>query len=220
MNSRERFRETMSYGAPDRVPYFEEGIRRQVLKAWRKQGLSRKANLSEMFPSDERKEIEPDLEPRPKLRRWPTSIKDLDAMRRALDPHDPGRLPWRWQKRVRAWQTRDYVLMLRVHRGFFLSMGVNGWRRFREVIDLLNYSPEVVRQAMKIQGEFAASLAERVLGEVEVDAALFVEPISEIHGPLISPKMYEQFVLSSYEPLLDVLNRYGVESLFRGDGLP
>jgi uroporphyrinogen decarboxylase len=103
--------------------------------------------------------------------------------------------------------------MLRVHRGFFLSMGVNGWRRFREVIDLLNYSPEVVRQAMKIQGEFAASLAERVLGEVEVDAALFVEPISEIHGPLISPKMYEQFVLSSYEPLLDVLNRYGVETI-------
>jgi len=26
MNSRERFRETMGYGKPDRVPYFEEGI--------------------------------------------------------------------------------------------------------------------------------------------------------------------------------------------------
>ena len=30
MSSRERFRETMSYGKPDRVPYFEEGIRKDV----------------------------------------------------------------------------------------------------------------------------------------------------------------------------------------------
>jgi hypothetical protein len=32
MNSRDRFCETMRYGAPDRVPYFEEGIRDDVLK--------------------------------------------------------------------------------------------------------------------------------------------------------------------------------------------
>ena len=33
MNSRDRFRETMRYGTPDRVPYFEEGIRDDVLRA-------------------------------------------------------------------------------------------------------------------------------------------------------------------------------------------
>jgi len=37
MNSRDRFRETMNYGTPDRVPYFEEGIRKEVNRAWRKQ---------------------------------------------------------------------------------------------------------------------------------------------------------------------------------------
>ncbi len=40
MNSRERFRETMEYGKPDRVPYFEEGIRDDVLSLWRRQGLA------------------------------------------------------------------------------------------------------------------------------------------------------------------------------------
>ena len=39
MNSRERFLETMRFGRPDRVPYFEEGIRKEVVRAWRKQGL-------------------------------------------------------------------------------------------------------------------------------------------------------------------------------------
>jgi hypothetical protein len=213
MNGRERFHQTMHYGAPDRVPYFEEGIRKKVLKAWRKQGLPRGADLSELFPSDKREEIELDLEPRPKLKKWPTSLRHLDAMRRALDPSNAGRLPRKWAKRVRAWRTREHVLMLRVHRGLFLSMGVVGWRRFKEVIRLLIYDPEVVRQAMRIQGHFAARLAEKALREVDVDAAVFSEPIGENHGPLISPRMYEEFVLKSYEPVLDVLGRYGVETI-------
>ena len=67
MTGRERFRETMCYGNPDRVPYFEEGIRKEVIRAWRKQGLPTDADLSELFPSDQRKRIDPDLEPRLKL---------------------------------------------------------------------------------------------------------------------------------------------------------
>jgi len=213
MNSRERFRETMRYGRPDRVPYFEEGIRDDVLKAWQEQGLPPDANLSQMFPSDQREEIMVDLEPLPKLKRWPTSRPELEALQRSLDPYDPRRLLSKWPKRVRAWQTRDNVLMFRVHRGFFLSMGVDNWGRFTEVIRLVIEDPEFVREAMAIQGEFAARLAERVLREVEVDAAVFTEPIGGNDRPLISPRMYEEFVLTSYKPVFDVLGRYGVETV-------
>jgi hypothetical protein len=213
MNSRERFRETMRYGRPDRVPYFEEGIRDEVLKAWQKQGLPRDANLSQMFPSDQRDEILVDLEPLPKLKRWPTSRPELEALRRSLNPDDRRRLPSQWPKRVRAWQTRDHVLMLRVHRGFFLSMGVHDWGRFTEVVRLLIDDPAFVREAMAIQAELAAGLAERVLGEVEIDGAVFTEPIGGNDGPLISPRMYEEFVLTSYKPVFDVLSRHGVETI-------
>ena len=71
-------------------------------------------------------------------------------------------------------------------------------------MDLVIDDPEFVREAMKIQGEFAAGLAERVLKDVVVDAALFSEPIGGNYGPLISPQMYEDMVLRSYEPVLDV----------------
>jgi uroporphyrinogen-III decarboxylase len=50
-----------------------------------------------------------------------------------------------------------------------------------------------------------------VLREVEVDAALFSEPIGGNDRPLLSPRMYEEFVLRSYEPLLEVLRQYKVE---------
>ncbi len=213
MNSRERFLQTMRYGKPDRVPYFEEGIRREVLRSWRKQGLPRDADIAQMFPSDHREVIELDLEPRPKFSKWPTSRSDLKELFQRLIPYGRGRLPRGWAKRVQNWKNRDHVLMLRIHRGFFLSMGVYDWRRFSELMDLLLDDPEFVREAMAIQGKFAAGLAERVLKDVAVDAVLFSEPIGGNYGPLISPQMYEDMVLRSYEPVLNVLNEYGVETI-------
>lgn len=213
MTSRQRFRQTMRYGNPDRVPYFEEGIRKEVLKAWRKQGLSADADLSKLFPTDKRKRIDPDLEPRFKFAKWPTHVAELDRFERRLNPDHKWRLPGRWKKQVRAWKKRDYVLMLLVHRGFFITMGVRGWRRFTEVMELLTDKPELVRQMMRIQGQFAARLAENILRQVEIDAAIFSEPIGGNDRPLISPQMYEEIVLRSYQPVIDVLNRRGVETI-------
>ena len=213
MSGRERFRETMAYGTPDRVPYFEEGIRKEVIKAWRKQGLPGNEDLSRLFRCDRRERIEVDLDPRPDLKRWPTTMAEVDILQRYLNPDDPKRLPKKWSKQIPAWNNRDHVLMLYVHRGFFLTMGVRTWRRFREVMYLLIDQPELVSRMMMIQGEFSARLTERVLNEVKIDAAVFSEPIGGNEGPLISPKMYEDFVLKNYKPILDVLNRYNVETI-------
>jgi len=213
MNSRQRFVETMRSGSSDRVPYFEEGIRSDVLKTWRRQGLSKDADLLSMFPSDRREDIVLDLEPRPKFKKWPSSRAELAEMRRRLNPNVRSRLPSGWSRSVRAWQNREHTLMLRIHRGFFLTMGVRDWHRFMELMDLVIDDPHFVHQAMRVQGEFAASLAERVLQEVEIDAALFSEPIGGNDNPLISPQMYEDLVLSSYEPVIEVLKRYGVETI-------
>ena len=213
MSSRERFRETMGYGTPDRVPYFEEGIRKDVLRAWRTQGLAKDADLSKMFPSDFRERIEVDLEPRPKLIAKLDKIADLKKFHRRLDPLDKKRLPRRWSRRVRKWQSRDHVLMLYVHRGFFKTMGVRNWRSFSDVMMLLMDQPDVVRKRMKIQGEFSAQLTDRILQEVEIDAVVFSEPIGGNDRPLISPQMYEEFVLSNYKPVLDVLHRHNVETV-------
>ena len=211
MNSRDRFCETMRYGSPDRVPYFEEGIRDDVLNVWRHQGLKRKSEFEVLFRHDRREEIHPDLEPLPRLKQWPSSREDLDRMRRRLNPEDLRRLPRKWPSRAPGLTHREHVVMLHVHRGLFLSMGVEEWGRFAEVIELLVRDPLLVHDSLMIQGEFAARLADRVLCDVRVDAALFSEPIAEKRGPLISPKMYREIVLPSYDPLLSVLKRHGVE---------
>ena len=203
----------MRYGEPDRVPYFEEGIRKDVIRAWRTQGLASAADLSQMFPCDQRERMQVNLEPRPKLISRLDKITNLKKFQRRLDPNDKHRLPGRWSRRVREWQIRTHVLLLYVHRGFFLTMGVRNWEAFTDVMMLLIDQPDVVRKRMQIQGEFAARLADRILQEVEIDAVVFSEPIGGNDRPLISPKMYEEFVLKNYEPILDVLRRHNVETI-------
>ena len=203
----------MRFGSPDRVPYFEEGIRDEVLKAWRKQGLEARSDIQRLFASDRLEELEPDVDAVPTFENWPASLSELGVLKKSLDPRDEGRLPRDLAAHIRAGRTRDYTLFLRVHRGFFLSMGVRGWNRFNEVIQPLVFNPQLVRGSMSIQGEFAAKLAERVLRMVEVDAVVFSEPIGGNDKPLISPGMYEEFVLRSYEPLLAVVKQFGVETI-------
>ena len=211
MNSRTRFLEAMRFGKPDRVPYFEEGIRKDVQAAWHKQGLTPDADLTKMFVTDEREEIDLEVNPHPWPKRWPSTSADLKAYAASLDPNDRSRLPKNWKQQVPAWKDRQHVLMMRVQIGFFETMGVEGWQRFRELMLLMRNDPGFVREMMRINGEFVAALTGRLLKEVQIDAAVFSEPIGDNHGPLISPKMYTDFVLSSYRPILQVLHDHAVD---------
>jgi uroporphyrinogen decarboxylase len=213
MTSRERFLETMRLGAPDRVPCFDEGIRPEVIRAWQCQGLSGEDELFQKVSVDRKETLETDLYPIPEIADWPKGMHQLQDFTERLDPFDDKRLPNAWAAKVAAWRRREHALLLYVHEGFFLTMGVEDWRRFMEVMYLLKDDPDLVRGMMRTQGEFAAVLAERVLQEVTVDAAIFSEPIGGNDQPLMSPAMYEDMVLSSYTPVFDILHRYGVENI-------
>jgi hypothetical protein len=203
----------MEYELPDRPPLFEDGIREEVIQIWRNQGLGKKETLDTLFSFDKREEIESNLDPSPMLTHWPKTIRGLKNLIERLDPEDPNRLPDEWKIKINEWKTRDYPLILRVHRGYFLTMGVHGWHRFSESIQLLVDDPHLIESWMNVYAEFSARLIVKILQDVDVDAALFNEPIGSNQGPLISPKMYETYVLNSYQPILEVLKQFGVHIL-------
>jgi hypothetical protein len=203
----------MKYEQADRPPLFEEGIRESVLQKWRTQGLGKKDKLDSLFSFDMREEIEPDLDPSPVPSHWPKTIAGFKNLCNHLDPEDPKRLPDDWVNKVNNWKNRDYPLILRVHRGYFLTLGVHGWRRFTDAIQLLVDDPRLIETWMNVYAEFSAQMVVRILCEVDVDAALFSEPIGGNHGPLISPHMYSSFVLNSYQPILEALRKFGVQTI-------
>jgi uroporphyrinogen decarboxylase len=211
MNNRKRFFETIHYGTPDRIPYFEEGIRSDTLKAWRAQGLPNDFDPGQHFPSDGREEIKLDVDPHPYFKTWPSSWDDLKFLPKYLDPNDPRRLPENWD--VEKLKDHDEVLMVRAHEGLFLSMGVENGASFTRLMYQLADTPDFVREYMRIQGEFAANLTELVLKEVAFDALVFSEPIGDNNGALISPKMYEDLVLPNYQPLLELAGRYNIKTI-------
>jgi hypothetical protein len=203
----------MRYGEIDRAPLFEEGIRAEVLSLWRRQGMPFESSIHDDFIFDKREEAQPNLDPIPPLKIWPNSIDDIKEFRRRLDPNNQERLPRNWTTQVNKWRNRDFVLILRVHHGFFESVGVGGWKRFMEIMDLLVDDLQTIIRMMRIQGQCNAAIVERVLKDVEIDAAIFSEPIAGIHGPLISPTMYRHVALHSYQPLMETLKRNGVETI-------
>jgi uroporphyrinogen decarboxylase len=203
----------MQSGQPDRPPLFDEGQREEVLKSWLLQGMPDGAVLADLFSIDERDEIEPHLYPSPDLDPWPTTLETLDTLEDALNPDDPARLPENWDALVQGWGNRQQTVMLRVHRGFFQSIGVQDWRRFYQMMLLVKDEPRVVRKMLEIQGEFNARITERVLRDVQVDAVVFGEPIGNNSGPLISPRTYRELVLPTYQPVFEVLHRYNVQTV-------
>ncbi len=211
MNAKERFRETMNYGTPDRVPYFEEGIREDVIAEWRKQGLPPDRYPSDMFLQDNFLEIQLDINPLPDFDVWPTSVNQLNLLRDRLNPDDPDRFPSDWQDVIKRTDDENCVVFLRVHRGFFQSMGIYKWERFSDVMFMMLEDPEFVHAAMGIHSKFVAAFFDSVLRQVNVDAVVFSEAIGGNEGPLISPDMYEEFALEHYKPLLGVLDNHGVE---------
>jgi hypothetical protein len=203
----------MSYGTPDRIPYFEEGIRKDVLKAWHKQGLSSKSELSEMFTTDHFEEIAPELDPIPDLISWPSSVNELKILSDRLKPGLSKRLPGDWKKRVRNKNRNNQVVFYRVHRGLFLSLGVHKWDRFIDVIDLLIDNPAYVHRVLAIQAEFAAAMLKNILKNTHIDAVIFGEPIGGNEGPLVSPQMYEDYVLRSFDPIFRIIYSCNIKNL-------
>ncbi len=203
----------MNYGHPGRVPLFKEGIREDVLESWRTEGMPAGKALADLFIMDERVELQPNLLPRPGLSAWPIQRAHQAEFERNLDPDDPGRFAQDWKERVLEWRTQTNTMMLRVHRGLYQTLGVASWRGFADVNYLLMDDPGLVHELLAIQTDFAVQLIEKVLAEVAVDAAVFSEPISDNNGPLVSPKMFAAFGHTSYEPLLEVLRKHGVQTI-------
>ncbi len=197
----------------DRAPYFEEGVRDEVIAAWQRQGLRDADELRALFPTDRRDRIGLNLEPIPDMTDRPAYAMHPEELRARLLGDPTARLPADWAERVREWRNRDWLVQLPIHRGFFLSMGVIGWDRFEPAIELLVDEPARVHALMDAYADCYVRLVRRVLSEVEVDFATFSEPIGGNNGPILSPAQYREFALGSYAPVLEALREGGVETI-------
>jgi len=211
MNDRERFRRLMRGERVDRPPFLEEGVRDEVLDLWRKQGLPSGKTHADVFDLTPHERVGPDVKHEPS---YFGRIFDLSASeyRRAFDV-SRRRFPEDWNETVRRLENRDHVVCVWASRGFFQALGVGDWPTLEKALIGTIKEPEKIRVRMELYGEFCSRMLEKTMQEVNPEFIYLSEPISNNDGPLISPDMFEEFMIPVYERIIATARGLGCHNL-------
>ena len=123
------------------------------------------------------------------------------------------RVPSNWDELVQEYRQRDYPLCLGSGlAGFFGTVRqIVGLER---LLTLFYDDPAWVHEMIDHLADFYVKLYDQVLSVVEVDYALHWEDMCFKNGPLISPKMFSEFMIEPYKKLTGCLRDHGVEIVF------
>lgn len=207
MNERERFRRLFRAQQVDRPPLLEEGVREQVIDRWRTQGLSAGKTHLEVFGLTPHENIGPDLTFVPDYSGRIMSLPGREY-RRAFQV-SLKRFPADWPATVRRLQDRGHIVCIWAYRGFFQALGVEDWPTLAQVLRAAIRNPAAVRNRMEMYGDFCARMLEMTLRDVDPEFIYLSEPISDNRGPLISPAMFEDFVIPAYQRIIAIARAHG-----------
>lgn len=211
MNERDRFRRLFRGESVDRPPLLEEGVRDEVVELWRAQGMPAGRSHCEIFGLTPHENVGPDIT---FLSEYSGRIMSLSATeyRRAFNASHE-RFPDDWHTTANRLHKRDHIAGVWAYRGFFQAMGVDDWPTLRQALHAVVKDPRRVLDRMRMYGDFCARMLEMALRDVAPEFVYLSEPISDNKGPLISPAMFEEFVLPAYARIIAVAREHGCENV-------
>ncbi|MDP6449196.1 MAG: uroporphyrinogen decarboxylase family protein [Lentisphaeria bacterium] len=143
---------------------------------------------------------------------WPVS-NDEDFEQLAverLDADSADRFPDDWDEQVARLNGYDGVVAIGGHPcGFF------GAPRYLmgEIAMMMGFhdNPVLLHRMIDHLADLWATLYDRVMSQVKVDCVHIWEDMSYKNGPLISPAMFEEFLVPAYRKVTDVARSHGVD---------
>ncbi len=211
MNERERFTRLLRGEPVDRPPLLEEGVRDEVLGLWRQQGMPADKSHCELFGLTSHETVGPDITFLPEYAGQIMSLHTREY-RRAFHA-SRGRFPDDWHGTVRRLGHRDHIAGIWAYRGFFQALGVEDWPTLRQALHAVVREPAKVLDMMRTYGDFCARMLEMALRDVNPEFVYLSEPISDNKGPLISPAMFEEFVLPAYARVIAAAKEHGCRNV-------
>ena len=211
MTERDRFRRLMRGEPVDRPPLLEEGVRDAVLRQWHREGLPAGSTHVSVFGLTPHENVGPDLTYRS---RYFGRVFDLSARdyRRAFDV-SRRRFPRDWRRTVERLADRDHIACIWASRGFMQALGVGDWLTLERALLGTRERPELVREHLESYGDFCAQMLELTLADVDPEFLYLSEPISDNTGSLISPAMFEEFMLPVYRKISAVARHHGCDNI-------
>ena len=128
--------------------------------------------------------------------------------RRRLDPGMVGRYPPNWEELKSHWQERDYPLGIGIGS---LFGWIRNWVGF-EGVSLLAYDdPGLFEEVMEQITVLIVETIRPALEQTSFDFAAGWEDMCFNHGPIISPAMFEKYMVPRYQRITDLLHQHGVD---------
>ena len=126
-----------------------------------------------------------------------------------LLPNAPGRYPpeTEWQELKRGWRNRDFALS--IDGGSFYGF-LRDWIGVETLSVWFYDEPALVHEMMEYLADFFISVLSRAVSEVEIDFAMFWEDMCYKTGSLLSPAMFEKFMLPCYRRVTSFLRSHDI----------
>jgi uroporphyrinogen decarboxylase len=157
----------------------------------------------------------PDRTTMPEHIEFPVKTReDWLALKPRFDPDAPGRLPTDWDERCARWRKEGPVLIFQGPRSPSLFGFVRELMGPERTLYAFYDDPWLIHDMMEHNTEFVLSLLPRVLAEAPMTAIYFWEDMAYRAGPLISPRMFREFMLPRYRRITDLARSHGIDTIF------
>jgi uroporphyrinogen-III decarboxylase len=148
---------------------------------------------------------------RPQFLEWPAQDRrTFEVLKERLKPNFRDRIPPLWKELVREYRNRDFPLTIGGY-----PIGFYGALRFLmgEERLLFNFydDPGLVHDFMNTLAEMWIGLWGETFSDISVDCVTFWEDMAYRSGPIISPKMFREFMLTPYRKVTSFLQDMGVK---------
>jgi uroporphyrinogen decarboxylase len=153
---------------------------------------------------------------------------DFEALKWRFDPASPARYRRWWTDYVRQLLNRDYILRLPDQWGpgsinsFYGTL--RAWMGTEKACTVFYDDPSLAHDMCEFIADFLIATLDRVLNDLQDEPAdyfIWFEDYAYKGGPLVSPRIFKEFLLPCYRRVNDVLRSHGVEVIFQdSDGDP
>ncbi len=132
---------------------------------------------------------------------------DWERFKERLDPNTPGRIPENLDELAAI--ARRSVVPVGINIGSLLGWPRN-WIGFENLALMMYDDPELIDEIIETVCELIIATARPLLERIEFDFAAGWEDVAFNNGPIISPKMWRQFLTPRYKRIARLLRQHGV----------
>ena len=133
---------------------------------------------------------------------------DWKMFKKRLNPYFSGRYPEYWEKKKQYYQNRDYPLG--VSAGSFYGW-IRGWVGMENLSLMFYDNPNLVHEMMEYLEYFIIETIKKAVEEIKFDFAHFWEDMACNAGPLVSPKIFKEFMMPRYKNVTEFLHKHGID---------